>query len=92
MYQPFYRSRGLFRSLVLVGALALPSCQAQSGQWSFAVSRSVYGESGTGVNYNPGSCSGGAGGEAWGFLVIALLPVAVDLIFLPVALTHDVCD
>ncbi len=79
--------------LALTCLLALPSCKVNhGGQWSFAVSRTVYGGSGSGIHFGSRGCGGSGEAEAVLLLAIILLPVAIDLVFLPVALTHDLCD
>ncbi len=81
-------------ALLLTGALLLcPSCKSTNDQWSFAVSRSVYGGGGTTsahVSY-PLNCRGNNDGAAAALVVILRLPIAIDLIILPVTLTHDLC-
>lgn len=76
--------------LLLLGSL-LPSCKANE-QWAFSVSREVYGNGGAEFSYDPGYCHDGSESDAFVFLAILLLPVAIDLVVLPVTLTHDLCD
>jgi hypothetical protein len=76
-----------------VAALGAPACKTHHDQWTFAVTRNVYGDGGPGVHFEGhGSCAGGSGEAALAVLVLLLLPVAIDIVILPVTLTHDLCD
>jgi hypothetical protein len=66
-------------ALLLVSSTSCAS--ANHGYWSFTATRTVYG--------NGGPCLDETGAEA--ALIIALLPLAIDLIVLPVTLIHDAC-
>jgi|GEM_PF-2826484 len=78
---------------LLAASLSFVGCKSNE-PWTFAVSRSFYGSGGPGkveVRHDL-SCHDGSQGVAVFYLAAFLLPVAIDLVFLPVALTHDLCD
>ncbi len=81
-------------ALLAAGMLLFPSCKTSGEQWSFSVSRSVYGGKGaSAVYWNPRvHCNGDSNAAAAGLVVLLLLPVIIDVIILPVTLTHDLCD
>lgn len=79
-------------ALALALALGASSCKTHHDQWSFSVTRTVYGGDGPGIDFSDSHCSGVDETGAIVFLAILLLPVAVDLVLLPITLTHDVCD
>ncbi|MFT7484811.1 MAG: hypothetical protein ACI9F9_000655 [Candidatus Paceibacteria bacterium] len=86
-------SQSFLLALCCALLLALPSCKTNGDQWSFAVSREAYGggEYPGSVDFG-GGCGGGGEAAAVVLLVILLLPLAVDIVFLPVAATHDLCN
>ena len=92
--KPLSRLSKLASTFLLTGALLLcPSCKSSRNQWSFSVTRSVYGSAGSTsahINY-PVHCGKGDNGAATALVVLILLPIAIDLIILPVTLTHDLC-
>ncbi|MFT7667853.1 MAG: hypothetical protein ACI8X5_000538 [Planctomycetota bacterium] len=77
-------------AFILLALLALPSCKVQN-QWSFPVSRSAYGSAESGSGSGFGSCNGSEA-EAIFVLAIILLPIAIDLVILPVTLLHDLTE
>ena len=80
-------------ALLCLGMLLLPSCNTHRHQWTFSATRSVYG-TGKGVRLSPGHWGHHHGGEGQAIFLAAiiLLPVFIDLIVLPITLTHDLCD
>jgi hypothetical protein len=92
--KPLSRLAKLPSILLLTGALVLcPSCKSSGNQWSFSVSRSVYGSGGSGAHISyPVHCNGNNNGAATALAVLILLPLAIDIIILPVTLTHDLCS
>jgi hypothetical protein len=86
-------ARRLLLPLALGAALCTSSCRVHHDAWAFSVSREVYGEGGPGIAYD-GHFHCREGGEAAALVLLAMLvlPVAIDLVLLPVTLTHDLCD
>lgn len=82
-------------ALLMGAVLVQPGCKTTDEQWSFAVSRSVYGP----ASHKGASIHGGphihlnarTDDAAKALVVLMLLPLAVDIILLPVTLTHDLC-
>jgi hypothetical protein len=77
------------------GALAPASCQSSGSheQWSFCVTREFY-EDGSwisAIGNSPGNNGCSDSGSAVVLLAFVLLPVAIDLVILPVTGVHDVC-
>ncbi len=87
------RSGRLLLPLATVTALVSASCRTHHDDWAFAVTRDVYGHDGPGIEFHAHShCGEGAEAAALVFLAILVLPVAIDVVLLPVTLTHDLCD
>jgi len=88
-------SRRIQATILLLGLLA-PSCKSHHA--SFYLTRTVYGSGGVahGVSGSSVHLDLGCGDEAKAagvvFLVLLALPVAIDLVLLPVTLTNDLCD
>jgi len=81
-------------ALALILALSASSCRTTEEPWSFSLTRSVYG-GGAGPEYGYDANLHGDidnQGAAVGLLVILLLPVAIDIVILPVTLTHDLYE
>jgi len=83
--------RQLAPLLLAAFALGCFSSCASDDQWTFCVSRSAYGGG------YPGELHGGGCGSAdeaavIGLLVILFLPIAIDIVLLPITLTHDLCE
>jgi len=73
----------------------LCSCASSgSGTWSFGITRAVYGapvvDSSCHGSVRAGGHISGSGDGALLLLGILLFPVALDVVLLPVTLTHDV--
>lgn len=78
------RHSRLVPCLVLAIGAALSSCASQE-YWSFGATRAVYGD----CDWDgPVPVSSDCGNE-WGILALLLLPVAIDVVLLPVTLPHD---
>jgi uncharacterized membrane protein len=83
-------------ALVLLLACAASSC-AWNSEWVFGVTKATYGHesggsSGSGSGYSGASYSGGeheAGVLVIFFAGVMVLPIAIDLVCLPFAATHD---
>ena len=80
--------RARVAGLCLVAVLpSLSSCKVSRHQWSFSVTREFYSDGGPSLE--PRGCDKGA---AAFYLAFLLLPVAIDLVILPITLTHDLCE
>lgn len=77
----------------LAVALLGSSCKSNE-RWAFSVTREVYGGGKShDYNFNPrANCSGGGEAAAIVLIGLILLPIAIDLVVLPITLTHDLCD
>ena len=79
------------RILVCLLLCACPSCLSLDEQWSFAATGTVWpvaysGERLGGSEYEQGD---GAEGLAWVLGLLIVLPLAVDLVLLPITIPHD---
>ena len=76
--------------LLLLLAAGLSSCLSSPDAWSFCCTRAVYGRP---LDPKPDSDVSlpisGTGEAAWIVPVLLLLPLAIDLVILPVTLAHD---
>lgn len=70
--------------LIAALAIALPSCASQE-PWTFGTTRAAYGD----YDWNQPLVVPPASRNDWGMLAILLLPVAIDVVLLPVTLPHD---
>lgn len=76
------RSPGILAAALL--ALACGACKTEDGYWTFCATRSVWG---TDFDANSWVHDKSA---VWGAILVLTVPVAVDVVFLPVALPHDI--
>ena len=77
--------------LLLLLGLTFSCVATDRGYWSFGVTRGVYGSADRDPYYaQHGYVHVGSTGEAgWWLAGILLLPVIVDVVLLPVTVTHD---
>ncbi len=73
---------------LLLPLLLLTACVSED-QWSFPLSRAVYDSDGSYEGVHSRGCGSGSEGEAAAALALMLLPIAVDLVLLPVTLPRD---
>lgn len=79
----------------LVGLLLASACTTlDEDSWSFPLTRSVYGDLEEGPEHRVPNRDvmgpSGTADEAWILPALLLLPIAIDLVLLPVTLPHDV--
>ena len=86
------RRAGVFA--LALGALAPLGCQSTSEQWSFCVTREAYQDGGLFQGFTESSIVDSTTSEcaAMALLAFMALPVAIDLVILPVTGIHDVCQ
>lgn len=95
-HRPASRLSRRIQSTVLLLGLLAPSCKSHHD--SFHLTRTVYGSGGAahGTSGSSVHLDLGCGDEAMVvgavFLVLLALPVAIDLVLLPVTLTNDLCS
>ncbi len=82
------RAIRLITFLILLGP-ALPSCRSND-TWSFSLSRNLACSDSPVFNFN--EVCAGDNEAALAILAIALLPVLIDIVILPITLTHDICS
>jgi hypothetical protein len=91
------RAAGFPASLALAALLGSCSLWRPGETWSFALTAEMVEEI-EDWDYEPptpSTCSGSHSGRDWGVLLCAfapvVLPLAFDLVLLPVTCTHDLC-